>query len=223
MGQLIDFTAFRNARRVETVIAHRETVKKEANQARRQAGYDLFNNNPAGQMLVDAVCAVAEQDEERKEAERPPVAYCNPSNEWRGSKYEATQGLSRKEIAARIREDIKAAKKAGLISAEIKISVRCDAHSIDVRVTAVPEGFRQWNPEYVAWRQANPHGWDCPIMACDQLSAEWSKLRAVLKEIHGAYNRDNSDSMSDYFDVRYYGDIEIHWELARELRQREGL
>lgn len=41
------------------------------------------------------------------------------------------------------------------------------------------------------------------------LSAEGRRVKALLEDIHGAYNHDGSDVMTDYFDVRYYGGVEI--------------
>jgi hypothetical protein len=40
---------------------------------------------------------------------------------------------------------------------------------------------------------------------------ELNAILAALKEIHGAYNFDGSDSMVDYYHVNYYGQVEVDW------------
>ncbi len=171
--------------------------------------------------LVDAVCDKLE----RADAGRPMPAYCDPANEVRGAKFDATKGLTQVEIAARIRQDIKDALKSGLLPKGVKVSVRCKSYSgggsIDINITAVPPGFRVCNPKYVAWRKENPQDSFPPFRACDMRSDEYSAVLETLKGIHDAYNRDNSDSMSDYFDVRYYGDVTMHWELHDRLKAAE--
>ncbi len=157
-------------------------------------------------------------------------AYCDPSNEIRGSKYDATKGLSRVEIAARIRADIKVAFKSGAIPAGVKLSVKTRSYSgggsIDISITALPDSFRLTSPRFAAWAKNNPneyrHGLP-PFNVSERQSDEYNALLAALKSIHSAYNRDNSDGMTDYFDRRYYGDVSIDWQLSNTMRKAEGL
>jgi hypothetical protein len=37
----------------------------------------------------------------------------------------------------------------------------------------------------------------------------------VLRSIHTAYQRDNSDIQGDYYHVRYAGDVGIDWRIKR--------
>jgi len=224
---VIDFSAVLNARRVATKQAEAATVQAKQNDERRQAGYKAFNYEPVAMQIVDAVADLVEQNAEKAKAERYTPAYCDPANEVQGSKYTATKDLSMVEIAARIRADMKAAQKTGTIPASIKLSVTTKLYSgggsIDVKITALPTGFKVWNPDYAAWRRANPHdGWP-PFTVDQQNSPEYRSLLQRLKAIHGAYNRDNSDGMSDYFDRRYYGDVGLEWRLADAMRKAEGL
>jgi DNA repair protein RadC len=134
-----------------------------------------------------------------------------------GSKYEETKKLSTVDVAKRIRADIKA---AGL-PAGVKISVRvrrCTYTSaIDVEVTAVPEGFSILNVARVREERANPHSLinerDLPRYAPEMIA-----LLATLKGIWAAYNYNRSDLQSDVFDVRYYGDVRVDWEIERDDR-----
>lgn len=41
------------------------------------------------------------------------------------------------------------------------------------------------------------------------LTAEGRRILELLEEIQSAYNHDGSDSQVDYFDVRYYGGVDI--------------
>ncbi|MFF7115447.1 hypothetical protein ACFY91_24490 [Streptomyces albogriseolus] len=142
-----------------------------------------------------------------------------------GARYEEVKHLTTTEIAKRIRADIKLARKVAaklgtaagaevaLIDSltalatmpkQIKVSVRTDyfsgGSSIDVRVYNLPEkgwGYVQetdmWGkPQWVPGR-------------------ELSAILAALKEIHGAYNFDGTDSRVDYFHVNYYGQVEVDW------------
>jgi hypothetical protein len=129
-----------------------------------------------------------------------------------GSKYDGK--LSTKEIAAKIRGDIKAAKAAGRIPAELKVSVRTDYYSmgcsIDLMVTRVPAGFRIKNPGYDA---RGPGGHSRPWLTREAFAVEQE-----LEAIHQAYNHDGSDSMTDHYDVNYAGSVGWAWELTQAER-----
>lgn len=150
-----------------------------------------------------------------------PARYRDPSNEPFGSKYEATRVLSLTEIAKRIRSDIKESIAAGSIVKGVKVSVKTRTYSgggaIDVRVTALPRGFRVLNPAYSMWCAEFPDDHHAPFSPADQRSGELRALTNALASIYGAYNRDNSDSMTDYFDRRYYGTVAMEWQLRRDL------
>ena len=55
----------------------------------------------------------------------------------------------------------------------------------------------------------------------DILTVEGQRVDGVLEEIHEAYNHDGTNSQIDYFDVLYYGDVEIETPSAAEFRLRE--
>jgi hypothetical protein len=71
-----------------------------------------------------AARAMARGAERSTEAPKAPAfvpAYCDPANERRGAKY--SERLSTKEIAARVRAEVKHAQKAGLLPVGVKVSV----------------------------------------------------------------------------------------------------
>ncbi|WP_142850693.1 hypothetical protein [Telmatospirillum sp. J64-1] len=227
MSVIVSLADYKNSRRIEEKQAAAAKLQAEQALARRQAGYDAVGREPLAMYMIDAMATLIEKAEKKARDERPSPAYCDPANEVRGAKYDATKGLSRKEIAARIRADIKEAQKAGKIDKGVKVSVRTSTYSgggsIDLTVTALPESFRLWSPEYVAWVQENPHDPYPPFAYTDQRSGEYNALMETLRSIQQAYNRDNSDSMSDYFDCRFYGDVSLDWRLEAERRKAEGL
>lgn len=121
-----------------------------------------------------------------------------------GTKYQATRDLSRVEIAKLIRADIKAAAAAGELPAGLKVAVRTSRYagggSIDVAITAAP--LNPVNPAWVSLPDNEKWG---PGRTVDRFTVEGQRIAAVIAEIHASYNYDNSDSMTDYFHVRYYG------------------
>jgi hypothetical protein len=126
-----------------------------------------------------------------------------------GKKYEA--GLDVTEIAKRMRADIKQAIADGEIPEGVKARVRTQrfagGQSIDIRVTSVP--FMVYSEEY--FEEAYQAGGLDNIMRPrdEQFSPEMQQVFTVLRRIHASYQRDNSDIQSDYFDVNYYGQVEV--------------
>jgi hypothetical protein len=228
VGEIINFAAAVNARLVSAKIAAAEQAAAERLQLRRATIRDEFADaGRSGAIMADVVADVLEAEEKAAAPGWMP-AYCDPSNESRGSKYAATRDLSCKDIAARIRADIKDAIKAGRLPAGLK--VRCwmpHYGCIEVRVTELPDGFPVLNPKFALWCREHDrpdgdsydshwaHAWR------DTRSDEVNALLDALGAIHAAYNRDNSDSQSDYFDVRYYGRAEIDGAVTRERARAE--
>lgn len=225
MAQIISFSAVLNERRAAAEAAARAAVQEERKGKELADKFsEVVDHYAEGDLLKAAVAAVQFrkiEEKQKQEESRPMPAYCEPRNEVKGCKYEANRGKSRAELAKLMRADIKAAVARGLLPKGLKVSVRSDRLSIDIKVTAIPDGQRLYNPEWVlatnnfsdfASRWAVPGGEYAPEVAA------WVE---TLKGIHGAYNRDNSDSMTDYFDVNFYGHVEIYWELADARREAE--
>lgn len=165
---------------------------------------------------------VEEKPIEAPKANAYVPAYCDPNNETRGAKFD--KRLSTKDIAALVRKDIAAAIKSGAIPKGVKVSVRYESFSggsaLRVNVTALPEGWRVFNPERLRFEKEQPH--EIPPRNMARFTPETSALLSQISDLAMAYNRNNSDSMTDYFDVNYYGgDADLWWELESEIRKRE--
>lgn len=110
-----------------------------------------------------------------------------------GSKAAQGYTMSNKEIAQAIRADIKEAKKAGLIPASVKVSVRSNYHAVYVTLSG-------WAEEQIWVNRETINGF---------VRKEWSDEAAVVaytvEKIRNAYNKECVNGMIDYFDVRYYG------------------
>lgn len=224
MAQIINFAEVLNARRAAAVIQQREAAKADRLNARRSAIHGEFADaGRPGILLANIIADVVEAKEAAKaERHRPMPAYCDPTNETRGSKYDATRDLSLVEIAKRMREDIKLAIKAGQIPGGLKVAVRVRHHNaIDMRVTAAPAGMTLWNPAFLRWLDEDQRSSRFIPFNGDRYAPAFNVVMDALKSIRSAYNRDNSDSMSDYFDVRYYGDVGMDGQFERDARAVE--
>lgn len=134
-----------------------------------------------------------------------------------GAKYDPKRSTN--DIAKAIRADIKAALSRppgdpwGLPKG-LKVSVRLDKFaggcSINARITAFPGPLL--NPAREVWRRLFPH----QPLRHSPLTREAARVVAVLEAFLAAYNFDKSDPQSDYFNVRFYGDAEVHWEYAAQ-------
>lgn len=143
--------------------------------------------------------------------------------------------LSAAEIAKLMRADIKEAVKFGLLpGAPVKYSVRVHNYAggrsinIDVRgwtdawVDCEGWVWREGRREHChnVWCKAAGEHKDLPGAEVHQvLSEEASVAQMTLQRIHDAYNHDGSDSMTDFFDVSYYG--QVNFETARQAEFRE--
>ena len=134
---------------------------------------------------------------------------------FKGSKLEETRNLNTTEIAKLIRKDIKAAKKAGLPVGKVSVrtSYYAGGSSIDVEVKSLhPVAGPLFTVDSALMEMDG-----CSVYWGDQQSATYKRIMDTLNGIMGQYNWDNSDSMTDYFDVRFYG----HAEFSHELREAE--
>ena len=110
--------------------------------------------------------------------------------------------LGTKETAARIRADIKNLQKFKLLPAG-KFSVTMDSFSggssIDVRVVDVEATM--FNTERFAAQKREPHTFHDGI---PWMTPEGDRIMALLKKVGSVYHRDESDIMTDYFNVNFY-------------------
>lgn len=121
-----------------------------------------------------------------------------------GQKYDPK--LSVTEIAARIRAEIKAAQKGGELPRSMKVSVRKRSctHSWAIDVSATNIGCELYTDDY---KRAQAEHRDFPWH--QRFTAEADRILSKLQAIWSAFNFDDSDSMTDYFHVNYYGGVKI--------------
>jgi hypothetical protein len=149
---------------------------------------------------IAAGCGVAEMPKPEQKAPAYMPAYCDPANEKKGPLYEIRLDFA--EIAKRMRKAIK--EELPGVKASVRIDRFAGGSSIDIRVKAGPfsiEPLRPWRE----WEEENLHrnSWK------ENFQPALREAMEKIKEIHGRWNRDNSDSMVDYFDVNYYGSVAI--------------
>lgn len=131
-----------------------------------------------------------------------------------GNKYDRTLDVA--EIAKRIRAEIKDQIKRELLP-DLKASVRtrrfAGGEAIDVEITAFPCAVL--NPERLAFERANP------LAGCTlpRYNARASAALRQIQAIVDGYNYDGSDSQSDYFEVNFYGHVEISHKITSAERR----
>lgn len=132
------------------------------------------------------------------------------------------------DIAKLMRAEIKAQIKAGNLPGIARnYSVRIDNYSMGRSInisTKDLEGLTQNCPGYdvgTATRYADGtfsaracHHWTCERGRTDTLvlNEEGQRVHKILKEIHGLWNYDASNSQIDYFNVNYYGGVKVQGE-----------
>lgn len=131
-----------------------------------------------------------------------------------GVAYRATERLDVTEIAKRIRVGLRNAQELGGLPAEMTWTVQVSRGSmcraIDVRLSGMPDSWTYLEPglepDYCAHPAVPHHG--------GHTDAANSALK-IAEEIHAAYNFNDSDSMTDYFHVNYYGQVKITDEAGQ--------
>lgn len=110
-----------------------------------------------------------------------------------GSSYDSN--LTTTSIAKPVRKEIAALKKAGTLAKGWKISVRSEYFSmgsaIRLSIVEIPADVEPWNQERTDRTEA-------------RYSPEVVRVQKLILDIVAAYNHDGSDSMIDYFDVKFY-------------------
>lgn len=127
-----------------------------------------------------------------------------------GTLYLQTKNLNFKEIAKLIRTDLK-----NTFGKDIKFSVQTEYYSggrsLNVKIK---ETIRNY---------LNPLNIKFPNERHLIYTDEGNELIEQIENIINKYNYDNSDSMTDYFDVRFYShvwfdcDLKEKWEKEYEL------
>jgi hypothetical protein len=126
-------------------------------------------------------------------------AYCDPANEVRGELYE--RALDVKEIAKRMRQAIKAELPG--VKTRVRIERFSGGRAIYIQLVEAPFNTNPLIPMNQWYDENNGYGrpWK------ENFAPEMVEAMAKLNGIHDRWNRDNSETMSDYFDVNYYGSV----------------
>lgn len=131
-----------------------------------------------------------------------------------GSKYDSGADIA--QIAKLVRKDITAAIKEGKLP-DIGTSVRVERYSggrrLTVEVVKVPGWYRIFHRDFI--QQG-----DSPSYRGDRYSSEARATLRVLQSIVGAYNRDDSDSMTDYYNVHFSEYVQFDHRLLDSDRAR---
>lgn len=117
-----------------------------------------------------------------------------------GAKYDPQ--LSTKEIAARVRAEIKAEVAAGRLPA-VKYGVRChNGREIEIEIGALP--FDPIEPFYAACLVAEVNVYRLPVGCRTQWTPEATAVHEAVEALLKAYAFDDSDIMTDYWNVNFY-------------------
>lgn len=219
----------------DRVLRGMKTAKKIIEERARVADRKLAEGDEKGARLAVAEKEAAERKLARWNAEydvtgTPPGRVSGPRGLWNHGAWEGEKCTREmrykpvKDIAAIIREDIKMARKIGQKTRPqdgdvavkdpigdapqgIKFRTRTRDHiAIEVIMENIP---REWGFQKVV----DPMGYenDIPTPAL-------RALLSALEEIHAAYNYDNSDTMTDYFERNYGGGVYVTRESGAMSR-----
>jgi hypothetical protein len=132
--------------------------------------------------------------------------------EVRGVKFEGS--LSAAEIARRVRREVRDALKQGALPSGLLVSVRSSTYSMGQSVSVTVRAFSgpALNPARVFADELRCHEY----RARGLYSAELNAITDALECMLAAYNRDASDSLTDHWDVHFYGGVEVRVDTAAE-------
>src|SRR3972149_9709196 len=109
-----------------------------------------------------------------------------------GYQYQDTQEMDIKDIAKKIRRDIRKQYPVAIFS--VRIERFSGGQSINVTIKKAP--FVVTNPAYDFNASYNPQ--------TPRYTTEAKLMLDIIEQIVSNYNYDNSDSQSDYFEKKFY-------------------
>lgn len=126
-----------------------------------------------------------------------------------GSNY--TGFMDATEVAKNVREELKRAQEANYLPAGVSFSVTRDkfagGQAVRVSVRGIPDADRRDPVETNHWGEPADR-------------AEAKELDQRVKSITNAWNRQDVDT--DYYNVSYYGTVDIETDQGRAFREREA-
>lgn len=115
------------------------------------------------------------------------------------------------QIAKDVRADIKDAVKVGWLPENLEYRVTCGSgDSINVTVIGLSDADRE-DPDGVARNGPGRTDRD-----------EVVQVERRIKDLVEAYNRSRTDSMTDYFEERFYSKVRFESEASRDFRVKEA-
>ena len=118
--------------------------------------------------------------------------------------------------AAKPQPEIKEAVRTGALPKGVYSVKTRHGRAIDVRISQIP--FMVPHRQRVSFDVQHPNmhvnGAVIPLQSA-MAYALMDKVESMLN----AYKRDNSDTMTDYFDVNFYGNVGFEWEWVQEQRK----
>jgi hypothetical protein len=175
-------TAYETQWAKDKIAAHSEAKMKE------QLAYEAKRDQALGAKAADIADAVSEKDEPVTPKAGTPGPDFDSRSGFKGPKYQGYRPV--KVVAQDVRRDLKDAVANGELPQGLKFSVKSDnrgTSAVRVRVAGLPK-------------------------TRDDYGRLTGEAKAVYDKIHSivnAYNRDDSDIMTDYFDVDYYGTVHL--------------
>lgn len=138
-----------------------------------------------------------------------------PYERREGIHFASTANKTVKEVAALMRATIRQTAKDGLLPQDWKYSVRYRTASmmvaIDVSVI-IPTDLYQLERKFYEINGYGRRPQTEDFVGEFEPLATMKAAEELLWSIHRGYNYDGSDTMTDYFDVRYYGSVQLRPE-----------
>ena len=121
------------------------------------------------------------------------------------------------EIAKLIKKDVKR------YFPQIKVSVQTRRYtggrSIDIKITQLP--FNPYKEEFIKnydnWNSYSLEKYGNRGDVQYRYTQEYLNLKQGVRNIMDSYNYDNSDTMTDYFDVNFYGDVTLDYDVGQRF------
>jgi hypothetical protein len=118
-----------------------------------------------------------------------------------GNKYQEVKSLSVVEIAKLVRKDLKQFN-------DCKFSVTSDRNTISIYLKDSPLNRLE------IYDQSQELGWGGKVISIEK------DLRKKVKEILDQYNYNNSEMMTDYFDVNFYSYFYLDSDLENKYKDQ---
>jgi len=119
----------------------------------------------------------------------------------KGNKYEEVKSLSVVKIAKLVRKDLKQFN-------DCKFSVTSDRNTISIYLKDSPLNRLE------IYDQSQELGWGGKVISIEK------DLRKKVKEILDQYNYNNSEMMTDYFDVNFYSYFYLDSNLENKYKDQ---